>query len=35
MGADAAEMRESSDVVMEVRNADSLSVNPGLRPGLG
>ena len=26
---------ESRDVVMEVRNADSLSVNPGPRPGLG
>ena len=35
MGADAAELGESRDVVMEVRNADSLSVNPGPRPGLG
>ena len=35
MGADAAAMRESRDVVMEVRKADSLSVNPGPRPGLG
>jgi len=26
---------ESRNVVMEVRNADSLSVNPGPRPGLG
>ena len=28
-------MGESKDTVMEVRNADSLSVNPGPRPGLG
>ena len=28
-------MGERKDTVMEVRNADSLSVNPGPRPGLG
>ena len=35
MGADAAELSEIRAVVMEVRNADLLSVNPGPRPGLG